>query len=157
MTNQSFSSRKLMWPRQFSLRALLAMTAAVALILALWPRSLSLTRTHFNLLKTGMEQSEVEKLYGPPRNEVQRAIVWVRQEDGRQVSTEIPPGSLKIDFFRDAKNKGHQAVWLTKTGLVAVNFGKDGKLQHKYFSTVHVLGPPLVLDWLAIQESPAKP
>jgi hypothetical protein len=45
--------------------------------------------------------------------------------------------------------QGHQAVWFTETGLIAVYFGQDGRLQRKYFSTVHVTRPPTAFDWFA--------
>ena len=156
IVNQT-SSRKGRWPPRFSTRALLAFTAAVALILALWPRSSELTQAHFNLLKTGMEQAEIEKLLGPPRNRLRtKAIVWDPQQNGKPISAFVTPGPLKIDFFPAVNNNGHQAVWLTNTGLVAVHFGNDGKLQNKYFSTVHSSGPPAWLDWISIEAVPAK-
>ena len=150
-------SCKHMWPRRFSLRALLALTAIVAFLLAIWPRSYSLTRAHFDLLKTGMEQSEIENLIGRSGNKLRRrAIVWDPQNNGRPISAEVSPGPLELDFFPTAKNEGQQGVWLTRTGLIAVYFGEDGKLQDKYFSTVHPVGPPPLLYGFEVQASPTN-
>ncbi len=153
-----FSSRKRMWPPRFSLRALLALTATFALILAMWPRSYSLTQADFNLLKAGMVQSEIENLIGRPGNKLRRrAILWDPQKNGGPISAEVSPGSLALDFFPTAKIEGQQAVWLTRTGLIAVYFGEDDKLQDKYFSTVHPVGPPPLLYGFEVQASPTKP
>jgi hypothetical protein len=60
------------------------------------------------------------------------------------------PVSTTHDFFPDdSKVEGYQRVWLTKTGLIAVYFDADDRLQRKYFSTVHPMGPPTITDWLA--------
>lgn len=87
----------------------------------------------------------------PPRNCVGNpVIVWAPQADGRRISAEIPPGSPTVQFFPNAKSPddGAEAVWLTDTGLIAAYFGNDGRLQQKYFSTVHEISPPSFVDWL---------
>jgi hypothetical protein len=82
---------------------------------------------------------------------------WTHKEDDLHISAEVTPGRLKIDFFSAVNKGGHEAVWLTNTGLVAVYFGQDGKLQDKYFSTVHDMGPPAWLDWIAVESDIAQP
>ncbi|WP_145267405.1 hypothetical protein [Tautonia plasticadhaerens] len=97
-----------------------------------------------------MTRSETEQLLrGPARNEVHRAIVWVPKGGGRRVSSEIKPGEPEREFFSDDSMDGTQAVWLTETGLIAVDFGQDDRLRRKYYSDVHVVGSPNVLDWLS--------
>src|SRR4051794_760296 len=134
------------------------------------------TPDDLELLKPGMTQSEVEHLlHGPPRNGLKyRSIIWLPQATGKRISAEIAPVSPPVYFFLKeekpnngrqsgwititpatdffpqitAKN-GHQGLWITRTGLIAVYFGQDGRLQHKYTSTVGESGPLTVVDWLA--------
>ena len=128
---------------------------------------------HFERLRPGMTREEVEHLLdGPPRNALRyRALVWLPQVAGRPISAEIAPDSpaveilvredkptnarqparpASLDFFpQETGRDGHQAVWITRATLVAVYFGPDGRLRHKYNSTVHESVPPSVIDWLA--------
>ncbi len=110
------------------------------------------------MLKAGMDQSEIENLIGRPGNKLRRrAILWDPQKNGGPISAQVSPGPLALDFFPTAKIEGQQAVWLTRTGLIAVYFGEDDKLQDKYFSTVHPVGPPPLLSGFEVQASPTKP
>jgi hypothetical protein len=145
-------------------------------VFALQPRSEGISQAEFERLRPGMTQTEVEGvLYGPPRNETKfDAIIWAPHEDGKRRSAFVGPGTPSIEFLvaeshRDrppnevARKKaqelsyfpgktpeqGHQAVWMTETGLIAVYFGKDGRLQQKYFSDVDVSRPPNLIDWFA--------
>jgi hypothetical protein len=128
---------------------------------------------HFERLQPGMTRAAVERLLdGPPRNGLRYgAIVWLPQAAGRPISAEIAPDSPAFEFLvRESKPKnarppgrpasldffpqetgrdGHQAVWVTRARLVAVYFGPDGRLRHKYTSTVDESVPPSVIDWLA--------
>jgi hypothetical protein len=128
---------------------------------------------HFERLQPGMTQAEVERLLdGPPRNALRyRAIVWLPQAAGRPVSAEVAPDSPAVEFFvredkpknarqpgrpasldffpQETRRDGHQTVWVTRATLMAVYFGPDGRLRHKYSSTVDEAVPPSVTDWLA--------
>jgi hypothetical protein len=156
----------------------LPIIALMAMVLALLPSmsNRGLIPEDAELLKPGMTQSEVEKLlHGPPRNGLKyRSIIWLPQSTGKRISAEVVPVTppfyflskeekpnngrqsgwititLATDFFPQitAKN-GHQGLWITGTGLIAVYFGQDGRLQHKYSSTVSESGPLTVVDWLA--------
>jgi hypothetical protein len=137
--------------RRFSLRALFVIMTLAAVTLALLPSALRpLTQLHFEQLKTGMNKAEVESLlHGYARNEVRTAMVWVPQSSGQQISYKVESEFPTPDFFPDAsKVEGYQRLWITETGLIAVYFGPDDKLQRKYFSTVHPMGPPTINDWL---------
>jgi hypothetical protein len=150
--------------------------AAVAAALALLqPRSKpGVTEGHFKLLKPGMMRADVEHLlHGPPRNDLgHTAIVWVPRAAGKRVSAWFEPASPAADilvredlpkggrmgltatpihdFFPGVATKGgHQALWVTGTGLIAVYYGRDGSLQGKYFSGVDEHVPPSLTDWLA--------
>jgi hypothetical protein len=138
--------------RRFSLRALFVIMTLAAMILALLPSaSRPLDQTHFNRLKTGMNKAEVETLlHGSARNEISRAMIWIPQNGGGRISHLIESESPAADFFPDAHQaRGYQRLWITKTGLIAVYFDPDDKLQREYFSTVHPMGPPTITDWLA--------
>ncbi len=138
--------------RRFSLRALFVIMTLAAVILALLPSaSRPLTQQHFEQLKTGMNKAEVETLlHGYARNEIRRAMVWVPQNSGQRISHEVESESPADDFFPNwSKEDGYQRLWITETGLIAVYFGPDDKLRGKYFSTVHLMGPPSIKDWLA--------
>ncbi len=137
------------------MRVLFLAVAVIAAALALMPRSPGVSRAHFDRLKGGMQQAHIEaKLLGPPRNVLrQDAIIWVPQPDGKQISGTVTPGPVTTNFFPNTSGDGHQAVWLTETGVVVAYFGEDGRLEDKYFSTVHVLGPPPMLDWLVSRAS----
>jgi hypothetical protein len=156
----------------------LAILGVMTMALALLPSmsSRDVTPEDAELLRPGMTQAEVERLlHGPPRNGLKyRAIIWLPQATGKRISAEIAPVSPPFYFFSKeekpnngrqsgwititpatdffpqitAKN-GHQGLWFTRTGLIAVFFGQDGKLQHKYTSTVGETGPLTVVDWLA--------
>jgi hypothetical protein len=128
---------------------------------------------HFKLLQPGMTQAEAGVLlHGPPRNDLRYpAIIWLPQATGKPISARIGPASPAVEFIvredrpknapqpasasaldffpQEAAKDGNQAVWVTRTGLIAVYFGHDGKLRHKYISTVHESVPPSVMDWLA--------
>jgi hypothetical protein len=128
---------------------------------------------HFQRLQTSMTRAAVERLLGgPPRNSLtQSATIWVPRAAGRLTSAEISPASPAVEFLvredrpknarqpalpsdldffpQEAAKDGHQAVWVTKTGLIAVYFGQDGKLRHKYTSKVYEPVPPSVINWLA--------
>jgi hypothetical protein len=154
----------------------LAILVVIAMVLARSPSKskTGVTAEQFRLLQPGMTQAETERvLHGPPRNVLgHSAIIWLPQAAGRPKSAWIEPVSPAVDLFvREDKPKGgrqgltvqaaqdffpqitsksgHQAVWLTNTGLIAVYFGRDGKLQHRYISTVDELAPPSLGDWLA--------
>jgi hypothetical protein len=127
----------------------------------------------YERLRSGMTRAEVERLLGgPPRNELgHRALIWIPQAGGRPISAEVAAGppapefgvreerptnarppqpTDSFDFFpEEAARDGHQAVWIAKTTMVAVDFGPDGRLRHKYSSTVRETVPPSVMDWLA--------
>ena len=148
--------------------------AVIAVVLALRPSKGGVTQEHFELLKPGMPQAEVEHLlYGPPRNDLRYpAIIWLPQATGKRISAEIAPVSPAVELFgreeipmngrpgisvtpavdffpRETPKSGHQAVWITRTGLIAVYFGQDGGLLHKYSSTVHEPVPPSVMSWVS--------
>jgi hypothetical protein len=147
--------------------------ATVVLALLPFKPGAGVTQEHFKLLQPGMTRAEVERLLdGPPRNGLRyRALVWLPQAGGRRISAEIAPTSPAIELFlREDKPKnvrqsvqsssldffpqgtakdGHQAVWVTRATLIAVDFGPDGRLRHKYESTVHEAVPPSVIDWLS--------
>jgi hypothetical protein len=154
----------------------LAFCVVIAMVLALSPSKskTGVTEEQFRLLQPGMTQAETERvLHGPPRNVLgHTAIIWVPQASGRTKSAWIEPAYPAVDLFvREDKPKGgrkgltvqaaqeffpqitsergHQGVWITSAGLIAVYFGRDGKLQHKYISTVHEFVPPSLGDWLA--------
>jgi hypothetical protein len=138
--------------RRFSLRALFVIMTLAAVTLAFLPSaSRPLSLRHFEQLKTGMNKAEVETLlHGYARNEIRRAMVWVPQSSGQQISHKVEPEIPTADFFPDAsKSEGYQRLWITETGLIAVYFGPDDRLKRKYFSTVHPMGPPTIRDWLA--------
>jgi hypothetical protein len=138
--------------RRYSLRALFVIMTLAAMILALLPRvSRPLTQRQYSQLKTGMNKAQVETLlHGSPRNEISRAIVWLPRSSGQPISHIIDSELPTADFFPDASRvEGHQRLWITETGLIAVYFGPGDKLQRKYFSTVHLMGPPTIRDWLA--------
>jgi hypothetical protein len=129
------------------------------------------TEEDFRRLEPGMTRAEVERrLHGPPRNDLKhQAIIWLPQADGRRISHHIEPvapafnpfvredrppglprrasGASPQDFFPRAKD-GQQALWITRTGLIAVDFGPDGRLREKYHSTVHESEPPSLMGWL---------
>jgi hypothetical protein len=156
--------------------ATLTAVTLVALALTLLPRSRGVSEADFKLLKPGMTWAEVERLLaGPPRNDVPyESIVWIPHADGTRRSARLGPGAPGLAFhvaehFRDrapnefparsaadfwyfsgkAPEEGRQEIWATETGLIAVYFGQDGRLEQKYFSTVHVTRPPTVMDWIA--------
>jgi hypothetical protein len=61
-----------------------------------------------------------------------------------------PRQANSINFFpQETAKDGDQAVWIARRTLVAVYFGSDGRLRHRYSSTVHESVPPSVMDWLA--------
>jgi hypothetical protein len=162
--------------KPLALCAAIAIFVVIAMALALSPSKskTGVTAEQFRLLQPGMTQSETERvLHGPPRNVLgHTAIIWVPQAAGRPKSAWIEPVSPAVDLFvREDKPKGgrqgltvqaaqdffpqitsksgHQAVWVTRTGLIAVYYGPDDKLQHKYISTVDELAPPSFGHWLA--------
>jgi hypothetical protein len=148
--------------------------AVIAMVLVLPPSNPGVAQEHFELLKPGMTQAEAEHLLrGPPRNALRYpAIIWLPQATGGRISAEIAPVSPAVEFFTKEEipkngrqglwitpavdffpqitpKSGHQVVWITRTGLIAVYFGRDGRLQHKYISMVDERVPPSVTDWLA--------
>src|SRR5262245_52220508 len=144
-----------MRPRRFSILAaltIIALGAFAVIVFALRAPRSDITQADHDRLRTGMTRVETERmLHGPPRNDVRRAvIVWVPQGGGKRISAELGPGDPSIDFFPETlSDGGDQLIWITETGLIAVYFGQDGRLMQTYFSTVHVLDSPTVLDWLA--------
>jgi hypothetical protein len=163
-----------MTARRFAICAALVILTVAAVALALQRRSGDVTEAQFKLLRPGMTQSEVENvLRGPPRDVTEYgAVVLIPHADGKLRSAFISPGSAGVGFFvsehfRDrppnevtpkkaaefsyfpgtTADPGRQAVWTSETGLIAVYFGRDGRLQQKYFSTVDVTRPPTVTDW----------
>jgi hypothetical protein len=166
---QRISRRVLVWGS-------LAILALIGVVCAVLPGSRGVTEAQFKLLRPGMTQADVENLlYGRPRDDLAySAIVWAPNLDGRKRSALISPGAPGVGYFvsehfrdrppNEARPKtapefwffpgttpeqGRQAVWSTETGLIAVYFGRDGRLEQKYFSTVDVTRPPTMLDWLA--------
>jgi hypothetical protein len=162
--------------RRLAVGGLFAVLGFVALGFVLRPGSRGVTEAHLRRLTPGMTQAEVEReLGGRPRDELKySAIVWVPQADGKRRSAFIGPGTPGVGFlvsesFRDhppnevAPKKaaqvsffpgtqgapGRQAVWVTETGLIAVEFGQDGRLRQTFFSTVHGRRPPTPMDWVA--------
>jgi hypothetical protein len=154
----------------------LAIAALVAMVTfyALHQPRRGVTKERYDLLKPGLMEAEVQRLlYGPPRNDLSYpAIIWLPQATGKPISAELAPATPAVEFFsredrpnnrrqgplmtsalnffpREAPTNGHQAVWITRTGLIAVYFGEDGKLRHKYTSRVFEAVPPSVLHWLA--------
>jgi hypothetical protein len=132
------------------------------------------TEGHFEMLRPGMTRAEVEHLlHGPPRNDLRHtAIVWVPWVTGKRVSAWVEPATPAVDLFvredlpkggrsglkvtptynffpRVAAKGGDQGVWVTRTGLIAADFGRDGRLRSKYFSGVDELVPPSLAGWLA--------
>lgn len=138
--------------RRFSLRALFVLITLAALVVGLLPSpSRPLTQAHFTKLKTGMTKAEVETLLrGSARNETDRAIIWLPQSNGATISHQIGSEQPDVDFFPGGSQaQGYQRLWITETGLIAVYFGPDDRLQRKYYSTVHSMGLPTIIDWLA--------
>jgi hypothetical protein len=160
--------------------ALIAAVFVVSVASALfwWRAKPGVGQEHFDRLKSGMTRQEAESLlFGPPRNDLRHpAIIWLPQATGKRISARIAPESpaieillredkptnvrqemrdaTSLDFFPQASTKdGCQAVWITRTGLIALYFGHDGRLRHKYSSTVDEPTPPSVLDWLATRPS----
>src|SRR5688500_7190904 len=91
-----------------------------------------------------MTQPEVEKLLGPPRNEVGlQVVVWAPRKEGSVVSAYMGPRTAPIRFFpkREAEEGGNEYLWVGKSGLIALYVGSDGCLGEKYFSTVHPSEP----------------
>jgi hypothetical protein len=137
--------------RRFSLRALFAILTVAAIVFASLPSpSRPLTQRHFAELEFDMSKAEVEALLGgSARNEIRRAMIWVPNGVGRQISYQVEPKLPSVDFFRnDPKRNGYQKVWITETGLIAIYFGPDDRLRLKYFSSVHTMGPPTIMNWL---------
>jgi hypothetical protein len=162
--------------RKLSFCVAVAVLAVVAAVLALLPSKSrpGVTQEHFKLLRPGMTQAEVQRLlHGPPRNDLRHtAIIWVPQATGKRISAWIEPASPAVellvredvpkggrqgltvtptlDFFPQVTSKdGRQAVWVTRTGLIAVYFGPDGRLRNKYISMVDEMTPPSLAGWLA--------
>lgn len=137
--------------RRYSLRALLIWIAAVAIALALLPDRNDLTKQDFLKLRPGMSFGQVEaRLKGEPRRDIPRATVWVPRESGGDISMMFESRTPMPDFFPGrGVDGGYQAVWVTRTGLIAAYFGPDNRLQRKFFSSVHQLGPPTLADWMA--------
>jgi hypothetical protein len=158
--------------RRIFIGALCTIVFVVGVVFALSPRSRDVMQADFNLLKPGMTQPEVEHLlHGPPRNNLKYpGIAWIPQPDGKLLSGEVGPwfrnptvvfrGNRPLNdvaqkpreyayFPGTTAEPGHQTVWITEAGLIAVYFGRDGRLQRKYFSTVAVARPPTALDWFA--------
>jgi hypothetical protein len=151
-----------------------ATVAIATFVIALLPPKLEVSPECFELLKPGMTQAETERLLnGSPRNNLRhRAIIWLPQASGKPISAHIAPDSpapeffvreekpknsrqqtrntAALDFFPQVKAKiGRQDLWIARTGLIAVYFGPDGRLQHKYNSTVHESVTPSVINWLS--------
>jgi hypothetical protein len=158
--------------------AILGVFAAFALVVAALALRTSdsnpdLDLGQFERLQPGMTQAEVEQVLGsPPLNVLRyRALIWLPQPGGRTISAEIAPESPVVEFpVREDKPKnavqpqqadsinffpqetgedGDQAVWIGRRTLVAVYFGPDSRLRHRYSSTVQESVPPSVMDWLA--------
>jgi hypothetical protein len=147
----------------------------VILVLALRPLKSrpDIGPEHFERMRLGMTRAEVEHLLGGPRRNAlrYRGLVWLPQATSRPISAEIAPGSPTVGFLvredrpknapqpkradalnffpQEAGEDGRQAVWIARTTLVAAYFGPDGRLRHKYSSTVDEAVPPSVIDWLA--------
>ncbi len=124
---------------------ILAVAGAIA------PRPDQWTQREYRQLQMGMTRVEVERvLNGPPRSRLQRrGTAWVPQPDGQRVSAFLDGGLVYPHFFPRLKYDQHQAVWVAPTGLIAVAYGRDGRLGDKYFSTVDLPAGPSLLGWLA--------
>ncbi len=153
--------------------SIMAVVAVVSALLSARSRR-GVTQEDFERLESGMTRAEVERLLdGPPRNDLRySSIIWLPQATGKRISHTVDPVSppfelfvheekpknspqpvrnnSALDFFpQETANHGHQAVWITRTGLIAVEFGPDGRLRHKYTSTVHEPVPPSLINWPA--------
>ena len=153
-----------------------AVLTSIVVLLAFAPSQprLLVTQERFERLAQGMTQAEAESMIGgPPRNELRYpAIIWLPQAIGKQTSMEIAPVTPAVDFLvREDKPKmrlpgariastldffpqftdknGNQIVWISRSELIAAYFGQDGRLQHKYYSTVQEPVRPSVIDWIA--------
>jgi hypothetical protein len=158
----------------FVATALLAVALLAVFALRTFQARPGLTQEDFQRLQPGMTQADAERsLYGPPRNDLaDTAIIWMPQASGQRVSARIEPDSPAVrlfvredipkgrrrgpsvtpavDFFPQVTSKkGHQGVWVTSSGLIALYFGPDGRLQHKYHSEVDVQTTPSITNWLA--------
>ena len=114
-------------------------------------RSSLVTRQQYYLINVGMTEAELENALGPPRNEFRNpVIVWAPKGDGKVISAQIAPGTPNVQFFPNAgtRDQVREIVWLSKSGLIAGTFDKNGRLRDKYFSTVHDPGRPSAMDWL---------
>jgi hypothetical protein len=158
--------------------AVLVIAAFVAVIFLVLPQRSrrGVTYEQYNLLQPGMTEAEAERLlYGPPRNDLRyAAIVWLPQANGPAISAEVAPTTPAVDFFsredrpkngrqqpraistldffpRQSSKDGHQSVWITRTGLIAVYFGNDGRLEHKFTSRVYEPTPPTLLGRVALR------
>ena len=163
-------SRKPLICVSFAIAALVAILTFYALH---QPRR-GVTKERYDLLKPGLTETEVERLlYGSPRNDLSYpAIIWLPQATGKPISTEVTPATPAVELFsredrpknrprapqtistlnffpREAPTNGHQSVWITRTGLIAVYFGEDSKLRHKYTSRVYEAVRPSAFGWLA--------
>ncbi len=151
----------------------LAALAAVVCGLLVSRSNRGVTPEDFERLEPGMTRAEVDRLlHGPPRNDLRySSIVWLPQANGKRISHAIEPigpafelfshedkpknqprrarPTSARDFFpQEPPNDGHQALWITRTGLIAVDFGPDGRLRRKYSSTVHEPVGPSLMGWL---------
>jgi hypothetical protein len=133
--------------RRLRLVLVLSICLIVAAVVALFllTRGSRIDREHFEALRVGMTREEVQQvLGGPARNECPGQVsVWVRHGDGLQ-SASLDPGALAVRFFPDfdAAEGGEEAAWLGEAGLIAVRFGKDGRVQDRYFSDVVITESP---------------
>ena len=154
----------------------IAVVTSIVVLLAFAPSQprQRVTQEQFERITEGMTQAKAEsEIGGPPRNELRYpAIIWLPRANGKPISTEIAPVTPAVDFLvREDKPKmrqpgarsastldffpqftdknGNQVVWISRSELIAVYFGQDGRLQHKYYSTVHEPVRPSVIDWIA--------
>lgn len=108
-----------------------------------------ITRARFDGINAGSSLAEIETLLGRPGNRASNAVIVWAPQDGTLISAQIS-GTPHVRFFPDAHaDAGYELVWMDESGLIAGHFGKDDRLQEKYFSTVFNPGGPSFFKWIA--------
>ena len=126
--------------------AVVALATGAVILALLAPRTRpGVTESDYQTLGTGLTQADVERqLHGPPRNGLRHtAIIWLPQATGKPRSAFFEPTSPAVDavaredlprtgrqglkataatdFFPQVTPKlGHQALWVTRTGLIEI-------------------------------------
>ena len=111
----------------------------------------SITNERFKSLESGMTQGDIEQILGgSARNECDGPIMaWMPRGDTLN-SVRINPGKPGAVFFLNTEypDGDFELVWLSETGLIAVLFDEQGRLNEKHFSNVNVMDRPTVADWI---------